>query len=738
MDFMSPKDIYKEVLKETDTVLQALAKPASNADLFAAIETARESFSQLKCETNTVLQDLDENAEWDVLTVALYGETNAGKSTIIETLRILMGEKSKQEQRRKFRETREKFYIDENIVKTWKRINSRVDQLTAEIKALPCWRHALSFAWKIPAKAELNAANAELNTFIMKNQQLSQKHEQEKSKILATIDSEKGCEVAAVPGVLICKEFFRLVRVILAKNIFKNHSHENKKAGIAGEVADNIDATMKELERCQDDTIIGDGRSDFTRESTSYEFTAKDNKFVLLDIPGIEGKEELVRKPIMQAVRKAHAVFYVTRKANPPQKGDEKTGEKGTLEKIKEHLGAQTEVWTIFNKSIKSAEQLRTPQLVNQGELDSLKVLEEEMRKQLGEHYAGSLIVSAYPAFIASTDHFLPGDIKSKDRSKFLAVMKPADILDKTGFEALASKLGSEMAENTKAKIRKSNFNKANDAVLYLKKKVVKLNKETFKPLLGKLEDQAHDSTLELESATDALNSNIESVAMSLIKKKRDNVRKNIYKDIDQNIDNDDFKGYLKQYIEAGTEATEKEFPVEIKKQIETFQEEVKGIADQFQEHVQEFLDDASMAGDMDFNLNIKIDNGISVAELIGAVTGAVFLIFVSDGWVLVVGVFHVIVSGVKIIWAFFDDDYKKAQQRKAADENINKIFRHIESSYVSQLKESMQKLKKNLVRIKNKFQIPAQQVEQITSLLNDSVRRLELVSRKIVKEGGL
>ena len=38
----------------------------------------------------------------------------------------------------------------------------------------------------------------------------------------------------AVPGVLIYKEFFRLIRVTLAKNILKNHSHKNKRAGIAG------------------------------------------------------------------------------------------------------------------------------------------------------------------------------------------------------------------------------------------------------------------------------------------------------------------------------------------------------------------------------------------------------------------------------------------------------------------------------------------------------------------------
>lgn len=724
---MSPKDIYKEVLKETGAVLHTLETQSESVELSKAIEVARNSFAQLKSETDIILQELDKNAEWEALTVALYGETNAGKSTIIETLRILMGEKTKQEQQQKFRQICEKSNLDEYIVETWKQKNQEIAQyeedlksattqfaesqaerkmlgneivslaerLAAQIKALPFWRHGLSFVWKIPEKVELNTTNEELSTFVAETRRLSQEHEQEKSKIIEKIESVK------------------------------------KK------VAD-IDITMKELEIHQDGTIIGDGQSDFTRESTSYEFTANGNKFVLLDIPGIEGKEEFVREPIMQAVRKAHAVFYVTRKADPPQKGDEKTGEKGTLEKIKEHLGAQTEVWTIFNKSIKSAEQLRAPQLVNKDELDSLKVLENEMRKHFGGHYAGSMSVSAYPAFVASTDHFLPGNAKSKDRSKFLAIMDAAGILQKTGVQSLAKKIRSDIAENTKTKIRKSNFNKANDAVLRLKKRVSDWNETNFQPLFNNLADQARNSTLQLESATDSLKSNIESAAMSLIKKKRDDVRKNIYGKIDRGIDNDDFKGYLEDYIKGGTAEIEKEFPGKIEKQIETFQEEVKDIADQFQEHVQDFLYDASMAGDINFNLNIKIGNGVNVAGLIGTAIGAVSLIFASGGWALVVVALGVIVSFAKAIHAFFDSDYKKAQQRKAADENIDKIFRSVESSYVRQLEENMQKLEENLAHIKSKFQIPAQQAEQITSTLKDSARRLKLVSQKIMKEGGL
>jgi len=42
------------------------------------------------------LQQLKTQAEWDTFTLAFFGETNAGKSTIIESLRILFKEESRQ------------------------------------------------------------------------------------------------------------------------------------------------------------------------------------------------------------------------------------------------------------------------------------------------------------------------------------------------------------------------------------------------------------------------------------------------------------------------------------------------------------------------------------------------------------------------------------------------------------------------------------------------------------------
>ena len=125
-----------------------------------------------------------------------------------------------------------------------------------------------------------------------------------------------------------------------------------------------------------DGAIIGDGSSDFTRQTKRYNMELDGHKFALLDVPGIEGKEGLVLKEIEDAVQTAHAVFYVTNQPAPPQTGDDQR--QGTLEKIKTHLKDQTEVWTIFNKKIVNPMAIKNQPLLKDDEENSLIELDKK------------------------------------------------------------------------------------------------------------------------------------------------------------------------------------------------------------------------------------------------------------------------------------------------------------------------------------------------------------------------
>ncbi len=69
-----------------------------------------EVFQKLEFESLKELESLKNNEEWENFTIAFYGETGAGKSTLIECLRLFFKERSKRDQQERFR----RLYAEKN------------------------------------------------------------------------------------------------------------------------------------------------------------------------------------------------------------------------------------------------------------------------------------------------------------------------------------------------------------------------------------------------------------------------------------------------------------------------------------------------------------------------------------------------------------------------------------------------------------------------------------------------
>ncbi len=327
------KNIYIDV-KASIEKLQNIFKNTDNENerLKKSNQEALEVFQKLEFESLKELESLKDNEEWENFTIAFYGETGVGKSTLIECLRLFFKEPSKMDQQERF-----------------KRLYSNV------------------------------------------------------------------------------------------KN-YRGNEHA-------------------ELEKLQDGAIIGDGRSDFTLETKSYTLKHNNQSFVLLDVPGIEGDEKKVKQQISNATQKAHAIFYVTKTPNPPQKGEE--GKRGTIEKIQRQLDSQTEVWTIFNKPINNPRAFKDG-LIDESEKESLKILNKEMKNILGKHCMGHQIVSAQMAFYGLSSALLPESDFYKNKQKFLDFFKAEELLlYKCRFQQLGGFITEMLLENSCKKIIESNCNKA-------------------------------------------------------------------------------------------------------------------------------------------------------------------------------------------------------------------------------------------------------------------------------------
>ncbi len=98
------KNIYLDV-KANIEKLQNIFRNTNNENerLKKSNQEALEVFQKLEFESLKELESLKNNEEWENFTIAFYGETNAGKSTLIECLRMFFKEQSKVVQQERFK-----------------------------------------------------------------------------------------------------------------------------------------------------------------------------------------------------------------------------------------------------------------------------------------------------------------------------------------------------------------------------------------------------------------------------------------------------------------------------------------------------------------------------------------------------------------------------------------------------------------------------------------------------------
>lgn len=164
--------------------------------------------------------------------------------------------------------------------------------------------------------------------------------------------------------------------------------------------------------RKTDGEIVGDGQSDFTQDYHEYTMTVDGQTFVLIDVPGIEGKENLYKGKIGEALRKAHMIFFVN--------GSNKPLDGGTASKIKEYMGEGVKVNVIQNvrgniDGFEYPEDRQT--FITNGVKTVLNGLDNQFRALLGNRYNKSVAVQGLLS-MCSYAEFSPSrtDLEKKQR----------------------------------------------------------------------------------------------------------------------------------------------------------------------------------------------------------------------------------------------------------------------------------------------------------------------------------
>ncbi|RKV31389.1 GTPase [Helicobacter pylori] len=594
------KSIYLDVKASIEN-LQNIFKNTDNENerLKKSNQEALKVFQQLEFKSLKELESLKNNEEWENFTIAFYGETGAGKSTLIECLRMFFKEPGKMDQQEHFR------------------------RLYAE----------------------------------------------------------------------------------------KNH----RGSGHA----------LLELEKFQDGAIIGDGRSDFTLKTRSYSFQYNHQNFILLDVPGIEGNEKKVIDQISNATQKAHAIFYVTKKPNPPQKGEE--GKRGTIEKIQRQLGLQTEVWTIFNKPINNPRALKD-RLINESEKESLKILNKEMKGVLGKHYMGYKAVSAQAAFHGLSQALIPGTDFDKNKQKFLKDFKAGELLYQSHFKPLAEFITEALLKNSRAKIIQSNCNKALKVVEQLQKAIKTTIEKRIDPMIKEAQEHQQEARYNLDRSTEKFILNLTNSAFYEIDQFKSDIGEIMEERIEKGIEDEECKEIFKNELIQGIETLHEDIKWRFKECEEQFRGSVGKNIEQLEERVQDslaMLEHISI--DRCFNLNFDTDSGIDGTKLATSIGGlgllGIFNAWNPMGWLaLTAGIITGSVGIARSIWSFFSSRYKKSQQRKEMNKNLDKACEKIAEAVKS--------------RIESYKKGASEMIENLKASFNDLIVCYECMREGLIKAG--
>ncbi len=494
------------------------------------------------------------------------------------------------------------------------------------------------------------------------------------------------------------------------------------------------DSERAELEKLQDGAIIGDGRSDSTLKTKSYTLKHNNQSFVLLDIPGIEGSEKKVIDQISNATQKAHAIFYVTKTPNPPQKGEK--GKRGTIEKIQKQLDSQTEVWAIYNKPITSPRAFKDG-LINENEKESLKILNKEMKNILGKHYMGHQIVSAQMAFYGLASALLPESDFYKNKQKFLKDFKAGELLYQSHFKPLAEFIAEELLKNSRAKIIQSNCNKALKVVEQLQKAIKNTIEKRIDPMIKEAQEHQQEACYNLDCSTEKFILNLTNSAFYEIDQFKSDLREKMYVHINKNIEDEECKEIFENELIKGIKTLHKDIKRRFKECEKRFDGEIKKAIKQLEYRIKDHLVMLECISiDRGFNLNFDTDSDIDGTKLAISIGGlgllGIFNAWNPVGWFnLTVGIITGLVGIAKSMWSFFSSRYQRSQQKKEVDKNLDQICEKIVRDVKRRLKSHKKDIWEKIGKLKANLR-PVDNYEHMKRQLKEAHERLGYISNSI------
>lgn len=163
----APQDLNRLYSDVSDSIASAMADilelNVEHKDGKREVGNITQKLRAIQFRFDGELDQLKTHAEWDIFTMAFFGETNAGKSTIIESLRILFKEESRQALLEKNAHDLVKYEkaLAEHIDRLREGLNAVYEEYAAQITDIRQGMHRLYEILQQEAKARNRIAEGE-------------------------------------------------------------------------------------------------------------------------------------------------------------------------------------------------------------------------------------------------------------------------------------------------------------------------------------------------------------------------------------------------------------------------------------------------------------------------------------------------------------------------------------------------------------------------------------------------
>ncbi|WP_373367146.1 apolipoL family protein [Helicobacter pylori] len=206
-----------------------------------------------------------------------------------------------------------------------------------------------------------------------------------------------------------------------------------------------------------------------------------------------------------------------------------------------------------------------------------------------------------------------------------------------------------------------------------------------------------------------------------------------MYTHINKDIENKECKEIFENECEQGMKELERTIEGLVKKCEEQFSKDIKEDIEQFEERIKDSLVMLNHINiNSGFDPNFNIHSGINKLGLFSSIASLVFGIFNFWNPVGLASIGLGAIGIVRSVWGWFSSDYKKSQQRKEVDKNLDKVCGIIEEKMINQIESSKKVICEKVESIKVGLNDPVVRYERMKKQLKKANERLGYISNNI------